>query len=515
MKFHFLYKMLLSSFIAISSFASTAQASIYVSNSDDDTVSVINSETNTVTTTVTVGTQPESLQASPNRNFVYVVNAGSNNISVIDTSNNTVSTTITVGSNPAGIAVSPDSEFVYVSNRNDNTVSIIETETHTVTSTINVGTTPRGLAISPDGTTLYVANTGDDSISAVNLTTDIAETIALADGSFPINLTVSHDGTVLYVSNFLGASISVIDTTNSIVLNSIQVGFEPYGVILTEDDSILYVLNAGDDNIDIISTETLTITSTATTGNFPRQAVLNNDESQLYVVESFSNTVGIIDTTSLERSTITVGETPFGIAILEDEDIQLSLTLGTYEEELNSSGEASVNEDFHYTITITNTGTDDATNVQLALLKDVVPTYDNRISELVEIITDSTENSNFIDFISCSEELICDLGTLPAGESRYFHVLMNPSSSNTDLPYEDNFSTTVTSGDISVTETISLSIVEEASSNDDSSDEDNNATCTLNARPHHKADLKQELNSTLFLLLGCTSFFVFLRLRKN
>jgi len=38
----------------------------------------------------------------------YITNAGSNTVSVIDTSTNQVTTTIPVGSFPDGVAVSPD-----------------------------------------------------------------------------------------------------------------------------------------------------------------------------------------------------------------------------------------------------------------------------------------------------------------------------------------------------------------------------------------------------------------------
>jgi YVTN family beta-propeller protein len=47
---------------------------------------------------------------------------------VIDTATNTVSATITVGTFPTGVAVSPNSTRVYVTNFGDNTVSVISTE---------------------------------------------------------------------------------------------------------------------------------------------------------------------------------------------------------------------------------------------------------------------------------------------------------------------------------------------------------------------------------------------------
>ena len=67
-------------------------------------VSVINTSTNTVTTTVPVGTGPEGVAVTPvtpSGSTVYVANLGANTTSVINTATNTVTTTIPVGSEPS------------------------------------------------------------------------------------------------------------------------------------------------------------------------------------------------------------------------------------------------------------------------------------------------------------------------------------------------------------------------------------------------------------------------------
>ena len=66
----------------------------------------------------------------------YITNFNANTVSVIDTTSNTVAATIPVGSAPWGVAVSPDGSTVYVTNFFDNTVSVIATTTNTVTATI-------------------------------------------------------------------------------------------------------------------------------------------------------------------------------------------------------------------------------------------------------------------------------------------------------------------------------------------------------------------------------------------
>ena len=55
---------------------------------------------------------------------------------------NTVTATITVGTQPWGLAVTPDGSKVYVANFEDDTASVIDTATNAVTATIRVGRTP-------------------------------------------------------------------------------------------------------------------------------------------------------------------------------------------------------------------------------------------------------------------------------------------------------------------------------------------------------------------------------------
>ena len=83
--------------------------------------------------------------------FAYVANLVGT-VSVIDTATNTVVATVTVGVGPVAVAVTPDGTHVYVTDARSNTVSVIRTATNTVVATVLVGTEPFGVAVTPDGT---------------------------------------------------------------------------------------------------------------------------------------------------------------------------------------------------------------------------------------------------------------------------------------------------------------------------------------------------------------------------
>src|SRR5271157_4475368 len=72
--------------------------------------------------------------------FAYITNQGSNNVSVIDTATNNIVTSVNVGSGPGpgGVAATPDGTRVYVTHSGTyavpgNTVSVIDTATNNVT----------------------------------------------------------------------------------------------------------------------------------------------------------------------------------------------------------------------------------------------------------------------------------------------------------------------------------------------------------------------------------------------
>ena len=59
--------------------------------------------------------------------YAYVSNSYDNTVSVLHTSSNTVTTIVDVGEWPYGVAVSPEGEYIYVANGGHDTVSVIRT----------------------------------------------------------------------------------------------------------------------------------------------------------------------------------------------------------------------------------------------------------------------------------------------------------------------------------------------------------------------------------------------------
>jgi YVTN family beta-propeller protein len=147
---------------------------IYVSNTGDNTVSVIRAQDNTVMATIKVGTRPIGIVVTPDGEYVYVATSRDNKVSVIRTSNNTVVATIEVGAWPWGVAITPNGEYVYVSSIADDTVSVIRTVDNFVTTTVAVGADPYSfgnfIADTPDGIKWVATVVGDQQIGILGKT---------------------------------------------------------------------------------------------------------------------------------------------------------------------------------------------------------------------------------------------------------------------------------------------------------------------------------------------------------
>ena len=85
----------------------------------------------------------------PTSHRAYVTNADNNSVSVIDTTTRAVTETIPVGKSPDGWVVDPTTHTVYITNSGDDSVSVVDPATRAVTATIKVGKGPDGIAVDP------------------------------------------------------------------------------------------------------------------------------------------------------------------------------------------------------------------------------------------------------------------------------------------------------------------------------------------------------------------------------
>jgi len=286
---------------------------MYMANTANNTLEVINTFTNAIVATIPTQKYPVGVSVSPDKTRVYVSDenpGGQSSVSVISTSTNSVIATIPIGVGAWGIVTSPDGKWVYVANETSGTVSVINTATNTLYIDIPIPAGAVGIAISPDGSRVYVAasyNTDCYVVVINTVTNTVLKNIPLTGSLWGI--TVSPDGSKVYAANPGNNTVAVINTSNNTVTANITVGNFPDGIVTSPDGSRIYVTNNYGDAISVIDAGTNTVINTIGDGQNPEGVSITPDGKDLYVVNTNSNTINVFDTqTNALINTISIGQ---------------------------------------------------------------------------------------------------------------------------------------------------------------------------------------------------------------
>lgn len=262
---------------------------------------------------ITVGNGPEDIVILSDGSRVFVSNSGDNTISVVDGITNKVIATINVGLNPDGMALTPDNSTLYVANFGEGTLSIINVASLTVTATIPIGDGPSGVVILPNGVTGYIGNFNDNTVIPITISGHVAG-IVIPVGDGPSGLAAAPDSAHVYVTNFGDNTISVIETTGNTISATITVGSGPEGIVITPDGLKAYVANYNDNTVSVIDLLTNTVTATIPVSREPIGMAVSSDGKIVYVSNELAGVVSYIDTSSeTVIKNVPVGVFPFGV----------------------------------------------------------------------------------------------------------------------------------------------------------------------------------------------------------
>ena len=309
--------------------------SAYVVNQSNGTVSVVDTVTNRIVKTIVVGTAPSFVTRAPD-GTIWVSNKESRSISVIAPDSNIVvktidSDTLVYGVKPIGIAFGPNG-FAYIAGSIGNFITVIDTVTYERVGAIDTGfgTIPVGLAVSPSGDKLYITNQAVGYVEVVDHVT--YERVTIPTGAYPTVVVLNGYGSRAYVTNQFSNSVSVIDTGSNLVINTIQVGSTPIGMVLNDDYTLAYVANfsgfgPGDRNPGSVSVIDLTINeviNVVPVGGGPVGLSISPAGDKLYVVNA-EGTLSVLATSVISQpslpvvtGTIGVGGYPRGVVVGRD-----------------------------------------------------------------------------------------------------------------------------------------------------------------------------------------------------
>jgi YVTN family beta-propeller protein len=231
----------------------------YIPNASSNTVSIIDvTDYPKTAKTIAVGNCPQSCAVRLDGMFAYIGNYDSQSISVIDTGTKAVVSTIAIGGDPQYLALHPGGKLLYavvekiVAGTLTYAIDVINSETGLVVKELALGNNwLHGLAFHPDGSMLYAA--GSSKVMVIDTTSN--EIMFNIPSTWAFDLALSPDGSRLYViknTNIDGENVSVIDTGTNTVIKKLTVP-NSYGntveltdVVVHPDGTKFYVISGND-----------------------------------------------------------------------------------------------------------------------------------------------------------------------------------------------------------------------------------------------------------------------------
>lgn len=229
-------------------------------------------KTNELIETVKAGNHPAHIVFTEDGKLVFVSNNEDNTVSVIDTKEFEVIDTVATGEGPHGFRISKDSKFAYIANMGEDTVSVIDIETLKEIKRITVGQAPVTTGITTDGKSLVVTLNGENALAIVDLVTEKVEKVEVGTG--PAQVYIDNNNQFVYIANqgseeAPSNSMTIVNLETKKVISTIETGKGAHGVVTSSDNKFAYVTNMFDNTVSIIDLDKKTVVKTLEVGETP------------------------------------------------------------------------------------------------------------------------------------------------------------------------------------------------------------------------------------------------------
>jgi len=316
---------------------------VYVTNERSGNLTIIDSVTNEVVSTVPLGKRPRGIHVSPDKKTIYVALSGSpiagpgvdekdlpppdktaDGIGVFDIKEGKLLKVIKGGSDPEEFDLSADGSLLYTSNEDKAEASIIDIAAGSVVASIKVGEEPEGVKTSPDGKFVYVTSENDGAIFVIDTATrKMVKSFKV--GARPRSVAFFPDMMKAYVSRENDGALTIIDTVKQAKSGEIKIGdpkadppIKPMKVIPSSDGKIAYVSAGRGKKVFTIDTATDKVMDSFEVGDRPWGIALSPDGKLLYTANGPSNDVSVVDlATKMVIKKIKAGTSPWGVLVVE------------------------------------------------------------------------------------------------------------------------------------------------------------------------------------------------------
>ena len=255
---------------------------------------------------------------SPDHHTIAVVSIGSNSVTFIDTATNSVKHTTYVGRSPHEVFFTPDGSEVWVTVRGENYVSVLNGTTYQEKTRITLPNGPGMQIFSPDGKYGYVC-------SSFVAETDV---VAVADHSivgkvqqaspFCPNIAATPDGSQVWFTLKDIGKTQVFDARPPFsMLKTLDTGpiTNHVNFVRNAQGTLAYVTVGGLNEVQVFRADDFSKIATIPVGKLPHGIWPSGDGSRVYVgLENDDGLVAIDTQTNKVIATVPIGQAPQALA---------------------------------------------------------------------------------------------------------------------------------------------------------------------------------------------------------
>jgi YVTN family beta-propeller protein len=298
---------------------------IFVLNSLDASISVIDPVSFTELRRIPTGKEPHHLYLTPDEKSVIVANALSDSLTLVDPKTGEVQRTITKIIDPYHLRFSPDMKwFVTAANRLDH-VDIYRWQPDDATTPMKLAArvratrTPSHLSIDSRSSVVFASMQDSDELMAIDLATQQPRW-KISTGKLPADIYLSPDDRLLLVGLTGDEFVEVYDVTQASpkLVKRIQTGAGAHAFRSRGDGRHVFVSNRVANTISMIDLQTLSVVAQYPAPGGPDCMDLLSDGKTLMVTSRWSRKLTFID---IEKKQVVrqvgVGRSPHGVWTLD------------------------------------------------------------------------------------------------------------------------------------------------------------------------------------------------------
>ena len=301
--------------------APAGAATLYVTNTKSDTLSVIDTDTLDVVATIPLGAgKPNRVVVHPDGRTAWVVYDKSRDLGVIDAEALKLVRRVRIGGNPYNLGFTPDGRHLVVldwsSDTSEDEVIFYDLRAGKIAGRVEVSTWPAHAVFSRDGARLWVSGETAGDVTVIDVATRTIVERVVHGGGDAMGLALTADGRTLYAAAGENRVVLKLDTATNKVTGQIALPGVVHEATLTLDGRFLYTTLRKANKVVVVRTADDRIVATLQQKGYPDLVVMAPGGRYAFVTNRTADLVAVIDVrTHQQVKTIPVGRAPHGMAL--------------------------------------------------------------------------------------------------------------------------------------------------------------------------------------------------------